>query len=162
VKHRQNTGIHGVASLGGCDFLSFLEVCGRKTRKSICQQSSRVPSATLGTGSSTPRHKTLCYALDLRGASLRMTSFSRGLKISGRVQKRGKVEKVTGSQDDKGESGASIGFGDTEGSTAGPSTSLRSGRDDNSYFGMGCECPRKIVVLIKKSQALRMTPLGGD
>ena len=29
-----------------------------------------------------------------------MTSFSRGLKISGRVQKRGKVEKVTGSQDD--------------------------------------------------------------
>src|SRR5580692_3110962 len=51
------------------------------------------------------------------------------------------------------------GFDDTEGSTAGPSTSLRSGRDDNSYFGMGCECPRKIVVLIKKSQALRMTIL---
>src|ERR1700722_1653292 len=92
-----------------------------------------------------------------KAQALRMTSFSRGLKISGRVQKRGKVEKVTGSQDDKGESGASIGFDDTEGSTAGPSTSLRSGRDDNSYFGMGCECPRKIVVLIKKSQALGMT-----
>jgi hypothetical protein len=33
-----------------------------------------------------------------------------------------------------------------DGSTAGPSTSLRSGRDDNSYFGEGCECPRKIVI----------------
>jgi hypothetical protein len=41
-------------------------------------------------------------------------------------------------------------------STAGPSTSLRSGRDDNSYFGKGFECPRKIVIP-KKSQALRMT-----
>jgi hypothetical protein len=31
-------------------------------------------------------------------------------------------------------------------STAGPSTSLRFGRDDNSYFGKGCEGPRKIVI----------------
>ena len=28
------------------------------------------------------------------------------------------------------------------------STSLRSGRDDNSYLGRGCECPRKIVIRI--------------
>ena len=26
------------------------------------------------------------------------------------------------------------------------STSLRSGRDDNSYLGTGCECPRKIAI----------------
>ena len=39
-----------------------------------------VPSATLGTGSSTPRNKTLCYAIDLRRASLRLTPFWRGLK----------------------------------------------------------------------------------
>ena len=31
-------------------------------------------------GPSTPHHKTLCYAIDLRGASLRMTPFWRGLK----------------------------------------------------------------------------------
>jgi hypothetical protein len=30
--------------------------------------------------------------------------------------------------------------------TAGPSTSLRFGRDDNSHFGRGFECPRKIVI----------------
>ena len=35
--------------------------------------------------------------------------------------------------------------------TAGPSTSLRSGRDDNSYLGTECECPRKVVIR-KKSQ----------
>jgi hypothetical protein len=31
-------------------------------------------------------------------------------------------------------------------STAGPSTSLRSGRDDNSYLGKGREYPRKIGI----------------
>jgi hypothetical protein len=29
------------------------------------------------------------------------------------------------------------------------STSLRSGRDDNSYLGQGCECPRKIGIPTK-------------
>jgi hypothetical protein len=43
--------------------------------------------------------------------------------------------------------------------TAGPSTSLRSGRDDNQYLGTGCECSRKIAIR-KKSQALGMTKGG--
>src|ERR1700677_3311025 len=37
------------------------------------------------------------------------------------------------------------------------STSLRSGRDDNSYFGRRCECPRKIAIPIIKSRTLGMT-----
>src|SRR5580692_11250805 len=36
------------------------------------------------------------------------------------------------------------------------STSLRFGRDDNSYLGTGCECPREIVIP-KKTQTLGMT-----
>jgi hypothetical protein len=48
----------------------------------------------LGTGSSTPRHISW-YAIDLRGASLRMTPFWRELKTSGRHEK---IEKVTGSR----------------------------------------------------------------
>src|ERR1700685_427403 len=42
-------------------------------------------------------------------------------------------------------------------STAGPSTSLRSGRDDNSYFGKGCWYPRKIVIPTGGIMGLRST-----
>src|SRR5271170_7073756 len=62
-------------------------------------------------GPSTPRHKTLCYAIDLRGASLRITPFWRGTEkhLVG-CKKREKIEKVTGSRDDKGKGDASIGI----------------------------------------------------
>ena len=41
------------------------------------------------------------------------------------------------------------------------STSLRSGRDDNSYLGKGCECPRKIGIA-EKSQTLGDDKGEGD
>jgi hypothetical protein len=46
--------------------------------------------------------------------------------------------------------------------TAGPSTSLRSGRDDNSHLGTGCVCPRKIVISKKviSSERSRVRDLG--
>ncbi len=84
----------------GCDFLSFLAACGRKAPKSILPTSiAGVPSATFGTGSSTPRHKTICYVIDLRGASLKMKPFLEGTEkhLVG-CKKREKIEKVTGSQ----------------------------------------------------------------
>ena len=64
-----------------------------KLRRASAKEHSRGPS--------TPRHKTLCYAIDLRGASLRMTPFWRGLKnIRADAKKREKIEKVTCSLDD--------------------------------------------------------------
>src|ERR1700722_7404127 len=60
------------ASLGACDFLVSLVVCGRKAPKSICQQASP--------GSFDCAPQTLCYAIDMRGASLRMTILWRGPK----------------------------------------------------------------------------------
>jgi hypothetical protein len=49
-------------------------------------------------------------------------------------------------RDDKGKDGAFIEHPVAVERTAGPSTSLRFGRDDNSYLGTGCEYPRKIVI----------------
>ena len=69
---------------------------GRRWLKSFQQQKQisivGVPSATLGTGSSTARHKIFCYVIDLRGASLRMTTFWRGTENirSGAKKRRSK------------------------------------------------------------------------
>ena len=35
---------------------------------------------------------------------------------------------------------------------------VRFGRDDNSYFGKGCECPRKIVIPIRKMIKVQLFP----
>src|SRR5580704_5243784 len=53
-------------------FLSCVGVAAGKLGRASANKHRRGPS--------TPRHKTLCYAIDLRGASLRMTPFSRRLK----------------------------------------------------------------------------------
>ena len=46
--------------------------------------------------------------MDLRGASLRMTPFGGDLKYLVGCKKREKIEKVTGSRDDKGKGNASM------------------------------------------------------
>jgi hypothetical protein len=51
-------------------------------------------------GPSTPRYRALCYAIDLRCASLRMTALLGACKIAGWICGAREIEKVTGSQDD--------------------------------------------------------------
>jgi hypothetical protein len=66
-----------------------------------------------------------------------MTAFLDGTeKYLVGCKKREKIEKVTGSQDDEGEGDASIRTRWLVERTAGPSTSLRFGRDDNFSWGL--------------------------
>ena len=70
-------------------------------------------------------------------------------------KKREKIEKVTGARDDKGKGGASMWIWWLVKRTAGPPTSLRSGRDDNSYLSTGSECPREIAIPLERPKAVR-------
>src|SRR5579863_10271459 len=59
------------ASAGASDFFDL--ACSlwlESSQEHLPTSIAGVPSTTLRTGSSTARHKTLCYAIDLRGASL--------------------------------------------------------------------------------------------
>src|SRR5580704_13587075 len=55
-------------------FLSCVGVAARKLPRASANKHRRGPS--------TPRHKALCYAIDLRSASLRMTTLFGGLQCS--------------------------------------------------------------------------------
>ena len=91
----------GYAPLRGCDFLSFLAVCGRKAPKSI------LPTSIAGG----LRLRAINHLLFDRSARrfAQDDAFSEGTEkhLVG-CKKREKIEKVTGSQDDKGEGSASI------------------------------------------------------
>jgi hypothetical protein len=72
-------------------FLSSDVVCGRKARKSICQEA--LP------GSFDCAHKSLCYAIDLRSASLRMTTLWGACNTAGwicRKHERSKKSQALG------------------------------------------------------------------
>jgi hypothetical protein len=58
-------------------------------------------------------------------------------------------------RDDKGEGDASMCIRWLVTRTADPSTSLRSGRDDNSYFGVNLERPRKVRRFVKTTELNR-------
>jgi hypothetical protein len=104
------------ASLGGCDFFLFrCSLRSESSQKHLPTSIAGVPSATLGTGSSTPRHKaSVCD----RSAKRFAPTASRGRQDDGFVGglecswlgmlKHEKIEKVTGSRDDKGERCVSI------------------------------------------------------
>jgi hypothetical protein len=79
------------AALGVCDFFSSVVVCGRKARKSIWQEA--LP------GSFDSAHKALCYAIDLRSASLRMTTLLGACNTAGwicRKHERSKKSQALG------------------------------------------------------------------
>src|ERR1700684_3231345 len=108
--------VHPVAGTGRrSESLTFKFPCSlwpESSEEHLRTSIAGVPSATFGTGFSTPRHKTLCYAIDLRGASLRMTPFWRGLKniwSGAKNAKRSKKSQALGMT--KGRVGASVEIG---------------------------------------------------
>ena len=66
------------ATLGGCDFFNF--PCGLWPESSEEHLPTSIAGVPVRQDAFDCAHKTLCYAIDLRGASLRMTPFWRGFE----------------------------------------------------------------------------------
>jgi hypothetical protein len=75
---------------GGCDFLPSLQFAAGKLPRASANKHRRGPS--------TPRHKALCYAIDLRSASLRMTTLLGACNIAGCICRKPESHRLSGWQ----------------------------------------------------------------